>query len=114
MNGIRWAIIFVPSTNPVLIDRTGKHTVACTDPITKRIYFDQSLSGAFLRKVFLHELGHCALVSYNLLDYIHRMVRPEYWIEAEEFLCNFIADYGLEIIQTTDNLVVEMKRGIAV
>lgn len=25
------------------------------------------------------------------------MVRPEYWIEAEEWVCNFIADYGMRI-----------------
>lgn len=48
-------------------------------------------------KVFIHELGHCALVSFNLLDDIHRMVKPEYWIEAEEWACNLLADYGFEI-----------------
>lgn len=37
------------------------------------------------------------MVSYNLLDEIHEMVKPEYWIDAEEWICNFIADYGLRI-----------------
>lgn len=28
------------------------------------------------------------------------MVRPEYWIEAEEWVCNFIADYGMMIFES--------------
>lgn len=103
MNGIRWAIILVPSNSPLLDDRTGAHTVACTDPVTKRVYLDVALRGDFLRRVLRHELGHCALVSYDLLDYIHTMVKPQYWIDAEEFMCNLIADYGLEIDQISDN-----------
>lgn len=54
-------------------------------------------SGALLMKVLIHELGHCALVSYSLLDDIHKVVKPEYWIWAEEWVCNFIADYGTKI-----------------
>lgn len=31
-------------------------------------------------------------------DYdIHKVVKPEYWILAEEWACNFIADYGAKI-----------------
>lgn len=32
------------------------------------------------------------------LDMIRR--NPQYWIEAEEWICNFIADYGLQIFET--------------
>lgn len=35
--------------------------------------------------------------SYGLLDDIHKVVKPEYWILAEEWVCNFIADYGAKI-----------------
>lgn len=49
--------------------------------------------------VFLHELGHCALYSFDLLDEIHRMTYPEYWIDMEEFICNIIADYGRKIFE---------------
>lgn len=61
------------------------------------IFMSRSLSGALLIKVLIHELGHCALVSYGLLDDIHKVVKPEYWILAEEWVCNFIADYGAKI-----------------
>lgn len=39
------------------------------------------------------------MVSFSLLDDIHRMVKREYWIEAEEWICNFIADYGMGIFE---------------
>ena len=45
----------------------------------------------------IHELGHCAIFSFDLLPDIHRMVKEKYWIEAEEWMCNFIADYGMMI-----------------
>lgn len=51
-------------------------------------YFDQ---------VLIHELGHCALFSFDLICDIHQMVSREFWIEAEEWICNFIADYGMMI-----------------
>lgn len=81
----------------MLMDRTGKMTLATTDPNLATIFMSRSLSGALLMKVLIHELGHCALVSYGLLDDIHKVVKPEYWILAEEWVCNFIADYGAKI-----------------
>lgn len=105
MNGIKWGIIFVEPDNPVLIDRTGKQTLACTDPITKRVYVSNRIDTELYLTVILHELAHCAMISYGLLDYIHEMVKPEYWIDAEEFICNFIADYGIGIITTAKAVV---------
>lgn len=83
----------------MLIDRTGTRTVATTDPSTGRIYISNGLYGAFFVKVLLHELGHCTMVSFGLTDDIHRMVKPECWVEAEEWVCNFIADYGMKIFR---------------
>lgn len=47
-----------------------------------------------LRRVLIHELGHVTLVSYGLLPELHRMVKSAYWVDAEEWACNWIADYG--------------------
>lgn len=100
MNGIVWEIIYVNPNDKRLIDRTGSIRMATTDPKINQIclsnilnYFDAS----FLLTVLIHELSHCALFSFDMLDDIHQMVKPEYWIEAEEWVCNFIADYGLII-----------------
>lgn len=78
----------------MLVDRTGRRTVATTDPSTKSIYISTNISGDFGKRVLLHELGHCVIYSFNLEQDIYRMVRPESWIEAEEWMCNLIADYG--------------------
>lgn len=97
MNGYLWHIQFVDPHSSKLVDRTDTLRVATTDPRTNDVYLSSDLYGYFLVRVLVHELGHCALFSYHLLGAIHRMVRPEYWIEAEEWICNFVADYGLMI-----------------
>ena len=100
MNGSLWRVCFVDNDDPMLVDRTGELTVATTDPTTLRVYISNDLDGSFLTRVLIHELGHCAMFSFGLLDDIHRMVQPRYWIEAEEWICNFIADYGMKIFST--------------
>lgn len=107
MNGYLWRIKFVNPNSPFLVDRTSQLTVATTDPETHRIYLSSDLSGDFLITVLIHELGHCAIFSFNLLDDIHRMVSPEYWIEAEEWVCNFIADYGRSIFSIASSILGE-------
>lgn len=37
---------------------------------------------------------------------IHKGVKEEYWIEAEEWLCNFIAEYGQRIFETASSLEI--------
>lgn len=97
MNGVLWRVIFVSSTSSYLVDRTGSLRVATTDPNTRTVYLSNLLSGEFLVTVLLHELGHVVMISYDLLDEIHNAVQPEKWLEAEEWICNFIADYGRKI-----------------
>lgn len=105
MNGYLWQVVYVSSDDPVLIDRTGSFTLAVTDPETLCVYVSNNLNGNLLNKVIIHELGHCAIFSFNLLDDIHRMVHPRYWIEAEEWICNFIAEYGFNIFQTAYSIL---------
>lgn len=89
----------------MLIDRTGRLTLATTDPTTRTVYLSSELRGDMLTKVLIHELGHCTMVSFRLLDDIHRAVKREYWLVAEEWLCNYIADYGLKILQIAQKLI---------
>lgn len=97
MNGLLWHVRFAHPYDPILIDRTNSMTCGVTDPDTMTIYIADNLRGAFLNRVLIHELGHCALCSFSLIDDIHRMCKRRYWIEAEEAVCNFIADYGNQI-----------------
>lgn len=114
MNGYLWRVCFVSPNDPMLVDRTGIMTVATTDPSTLCVYISNAIHGSFLVRVLIHELGHCAIFSFGLADDIHKMTYPEYWIEAEEWVCNFIADYGLTIFNAgysiLDDIPYEIER----
>lgn len=105
MGNYLWHICFVGPDSPFLVDRTGNLTVATTDFSTKSIYLSNKLSGEFLRTVFTHELGHVTMFSYGLIDAIHAFARQDRWIEAEEWICNFIADYGSEVLYIANHIL---------
>lgn len=105
MNGYLWKVIFVRPTDERLIDRTGELRLATTDFLSCTISLNSELSGCFLRKVLTHELGHCVMFSYDILPALHAFVHPSRWIEAEEWVCNFIADYGDEILGLTNQIL---------
>lgn len=100
MNGDLWRVRFVDANSPMLVDRTGIKTIATTDPMSKTVNISADLYGELLMTVFIHELGHCALYSFGFLDRINKWVKPQYRIKMEEFICNFLADYGMKIFQT--------------
>lgn len=99
MNGDLWRVKTVGPYSPKLIDRTRQLKVATTDPVTHCVYISDRLEGDFFSTVLIHELGHCVMISYGLIDYIHDHVEPQYWIDVEEFICNFLADYGLMVFR---------------
>lgn len=105
MNGRRWSIRYVHPDSYKLIDRTGTRTVATTDPRSGEVSISNNIHGNFRTKVLIHELAHCAMISYDLVDYVHAMVKEEYWIDAEEMICNFLADYGLMIFRTASEIL---------
>lgn len=95
LNGDRWRVVMVDERDPALIDRTGHLRLATTDPDTLTVHMSDRLHGDMLARVLIHEIGHCLMVSYDLIGQLHRMVRPEKWVESEEWVCNFLADYGM-------------------
>lgn len=94
VNGDVWTVARVFPTDPRLTDRTGHRCLATTDPSSMRVNLSSRLTGDMLDRVLVHEIGHCVIWSYDLFGELHRMVRPEHWIAAEEWVCNFVADYG--------------------
>lgn len=108
MNGILWKVIFCDPNSYELIDRTNTLRLATTDPKTHAICISNRLSGAFLKRVLKHELGHCVMFSYGLLSELHSFVLPNMWIEAEEWVCNFIADYSSEVFDIVDYIFHKM------
>lgn len=104
MNGMRWYVVRVPPKSSYLIDRSNILTLGTTDPVTRCVYLSDDLYGDLEKRVIAHELGHVACFSYNLLNEIHMYCYPEHWIDMEEFICNFVADYGAYIWDVTQDL----------
>ena len=105
MNGLRWRVRFTYPTDPVLVDRTGTLTIGVTDSATMTIYLSNQLNGEFLNRVLIHELGHCVMYSYGLIDEIHRMCKRRFWIDMEEFCANLLANYGNQVFGLTYSIL---------
>lgn len=100
INGVRWDIVFVPPNSPNLRRSDGSITCGVCDFGDRCIYISNALQGAFLRKVYIHEVCHAAVFSYSI----------ELSLPQEEFLCDFIATYGDEIFAIVDDLFMALKR----
>lgn len=105
MNNIPWRVYYVRNDSPYLVDRTGVMRLATTDIRLHAIYIYEGLSGSLLRQVVTHEMGHAVMASYGLIEELRRFVKPEYQIEAEEWVCNLIADYGILILSRTVEVI---------
>lgn len=55
---------------------------------------DDIARGDLLKRVVVHEIGRCIMHSYGLVDSLRRMVKRRYWVEAEEWVRNILAEYG--------------------
>ena len=105
VNGRKWSVIFVDPWDPILCDRTKTMTVATTDPVTSCVYLSRELKGEFLRHVLKHELGHAFMISYGMLNQLHSMTIPKYWIDIEEWICNLLADNATNLTSIADDLM---------
>lgn len=102
VNDILWNMEYVDPYDLNLVDKDGVLRLATTDPNKRVIFLSNRLSGDKKVHVLIHELGHCIIFSYGLHKVLHKYVKHIYWDEAEEALCNFIADYGREILYLAD------------
>ena len=85
--------------NPANSDKLEGH-LGVTDPNVMTVYLSEELTEQEQTRVLLHELGHCAIFSFGLYDDIHRFVKQEWWAYAEEWICNFVADYAKYIFES--------------
>ena len=102
LNGDLWRPVRVDPSDPRLTDRTGRPRIATTDPSTRCVYVSRLLHGSDLQTVMTHEVGHCAMVSYGLLDGLHRLIPEESWVDVEEWVCNLLANYGREVMHAAN------------
>lgn len=95
INGIDWEIIYVNPFSDDLRRSDGSLTVGVTDMPKRSVFLSDKLRGAFLRKVLAHELVHCFMFSYA----IHIP------IEEEEYIADWVATYGTDLIYLLDDLM---------
>lgn len=95
INGVKWKVMYVRGADKRLARSDGSIALGVTDWNDKTVYISASLSGSLLEKVLCHELTHCVCFSYGI--YIP--------IETEEWLCNYMAEHGKEIIYLLDELL---------
>lgn len=99
MNGIDWSVRFVNPQSDKLRRSDGSLTCGVCDFSDRRIYLSDMLQGGFLRKVFIHEVCHSAVFSYEI----------SMSVEQEEFLCDFVATFGDEIFEVVDSLFMALR-----
>ena len=100
MNNVAWNVVFVPPDSEELVRSDGSRTIGMTNLNKHAVFISDRLQGPFLRKVFLHELCHAAVFSYNI----------SISIDQEELICDFMANFGDEIIGIADDLFAVLKK----
>ena len=100
INGRIWQIKYATPGSLNLRRSDGSETVGVTNLKEGVIYLSTALSGAFLRKVLIHELTHAAMFSYGIFTDI----------ETEELICDVLASHGEEVIRLADNIFRQIKR----
>ena len=98
VNGDVWRVRLVDPGDPRLVDRTGSPCLATTDPLARTVCISREVEGDLLGRVVRHEAAHCAMISYDLTYQLRKMLPESAWIPAEEWVCNFLADYGPEVV----------------
>lgn len=105
INGVRWDIVFVNPNSDKLRRSDGSITVGMTENSGDfhTVYLSNALYGQFLRRVLRHELVHCFMFSYS----IHIS------IQEEEYIANWVATYGTDLIEILDNLMYAILKNRA-
>lgn len=94
IGGVRWNIRYVSRTNPLLRRSDGVYTLGVTDLNSRSVFIAKGLGRQLNRKVLIHEVCHAAMFSYGI----------RISLEEEEFVCDFVASHGEEIISVVDSI----------
>lgn len=98
-----WEIIFVNFMNKELVTSNGDRVLGVCDNNTKTIFIADNQTGSKTEHIICHEITHAMCFEENIdIPY-----------ELEERLCNFMADYGREIIYIVDDLLYAIQKRVA-
>lgn len=98
-----WQIIFVNPNNQNLVTSNGNKVLGVCDNNTKTIYIANNQTYRKTEHIICHEITHAMCFEQNI----------EIPYELEEKLCNFMADYGREIIDILDEIICILKKRAA-
>lgn len=102
VNNHKWRLQLVRPSSENLRRSDGSYTFGVTDNSVKTVFVMENMSDYMTERVICHELTHCICFEYGI----------SIPIQTEEWLCNFMADHGKEIIYLLDDLfsLIVMKR----
>ncbi len=100
VNGIKWKIKYVNPFSDDLRRSDGSLTVGMTDWEKRSVFLSNRLTGALYRKVLAHELVHCFMFSHSI----------NISISEEEFIADWVATYGTELIYLLDDLMGRTRK----
>lgn len=95
INNIEWKLNIVNPYSRFLTWYDGTQKLGITYGITHEVFISNNLDSALFEDVLCHELCHCICYSYGI----------KMPINEEERLCNFVRDYGKEVIFILDDLL---------
>ena len=101
INGKVWRVQMVRSDYPLLRQPNGRFAVGVCDYNYKIICISNRLKGKDFKTTLCHEIVHAAMFSYDI----------DIGDDEEEFIAEFIARYGHEIITISDTIFKQKKKG---
>lgn len=104
VNGNTWVVKFVRLADKNLRRSDGSFTLGICDNNIKTIFIANNQSDYKTEHILCHEITHAICFEYNI-------ILP---IDTEEWLCNFMADHGKEIIYILDDLLYFTTRKRAI
>lgn len=100
VNDTVWKLRLVNPRDKNLRRSDGSPCLGLCDNNLKTVFIADNQPPDKEEHILCHELCHCICFEYGfLLD-----------VELEEWLCNFMADYGKEIIYLVDDLLWNIRK----
>lgn len=103
IGGNLWRIVFVNANSRELLASNGKQVLGVCDNNLKTIFIADNQTDEKTEHIICHEITHAMCFEQNIdIPY-----------ELEEQLCNFMADYGRDIIDILDNILTVVLNNVA-
>ena len=93
-----WRVVRVSPGDPLLMDRTGRMTIATTDPTTRTIRISKAVMPPLFDQVYLHEAAHAMMVEAGVPDLLQRLTDGRWQVLMEELVAWFLETHAIQVI----------------